>query len=123
MILVDTSVWVDHLRSGNRHLAALLGEGRVLCHAMVIGELACGRLARRADILRWLSELPRAREASHAEVLRLIGQRQLMGRSIGFVDAHLLAAVLLTAPARLWTNDRRLHRVARELGVASGADE
>ncbi len=117
MILADTSVWVDHLRAGNVRLAALLEEGRVLCHSMVIGELACGRLARRAEILRWLRELPSAREASHGEVLRLIEQRRLMGRGIGYVDAHLLAASLLSAPARLWTHDRRLGRVAGELDV------
>jgi predicted nucleic acid-binding protein len=118
MILVDTSLWIDHLRGGNEKLKDLLGKGLVLSHSMVIGELACGHLDHRSSILRWLSELPRAREASHGEVLQLIEQRQLMNRGIGWVDAHLLAATLLSPSARLWTLDRRLAAVARELGVA-----
>jgi len=117
-VLVDTSVWVEHLRQGSERLETLLLEGQVLAHPMVIGELALGRLRHRRDILAWLDELPRAAVASHAEVLAFIERRSLMGRGIGYVDAHLLAATVLSAPARLWTLDRRLRAVGIELGCA-----
>ncbi len=118
-VLVDTSVWVELLRSGCEQLEVLLNRGRVMAHPMVIGELACGHLRRRNEILTWLSELPQATQASHDEVLELINNHKLMGRGIGYVDAHLLAATMLTAPARLWTMDRRLQMVAKEMGVAT----
>lgn len=117
-VLVDTSVWVEHLRSGSMPLAAMLTGEHVLTHPMIIGELACGHLKRRTEILTWLAELPRASIATHAEVLKLIDEQALMGRGIGYVDAHLLAATLLSAPARLWTLDRRLHALAEDLGLA-----
>lgn len=117
-VLVDTSVWVEHLRSGSMPLAAMLTGEQVLTHPMIIGELACGHLKRRTEILTWLAELPRASIATHAEVLKLIDEQALMGRGIGYVDAHLLAATLLSAPARLWTLDRRLHVLAEDLGLA-----
>jgi predicted nucleic acid-binding protein len=119
MILVDTSCWIEHLRLGNGRLQALLNRGRVLAHPMVVGELACGHLARRTELLRWLSDLPWARQATHGEVLRLIDRRQLFGRGLGYVDAHLLAATLITPHARLWTQDRRLGILALELGIAA----
>ncbi len=115
MVLVDTSVWIDHLGHGNATLASALEEGSVLTHPCVIGELACGNLRRRADILRLLSKLPQAPVASNAEVLEFIERRKLMARGIGFVDAHLLASVTLAGTAKLLTSDRRLAAVAAHL--------
>lgn len=118
MILVDTSVWVDHLRTGSKGLAALLDAGTVLTHPFVVGELALGNLRQRETILDALSGLPFASVATDAEVLRFIERHALFGRGIGYVDAHLLAAVRLTAGAALWTNDKRLRSVADHLGLA-----
>jgi predicted nucleic acid-binding protein len=115
VILVDTSVWVDHLRSGDAELADALADGEVLIHPFVVGELACGNIAKRGEILELLEQLPSAREATHEEVIALIGRRRLTGRDIGYVDAHLLAAALLTPSTRLWTRDKRLARIAAEL--------
>jgi predicted nucleic acid-binding protein len=115
VILVDTSVWIDHLRSSDANLASALADGEVLIHPFVVGELACGNISRRAEILALLVALPSAREATHDEVIALIGRRKLMGRGIGYVDAHLLAAALLTPGATLWTHDRRLASIAAEL--------
>jgi predicted nucleic acid-binding protein len=117
VILVDTSVWVEHLRRGLPRLATLLQEGEVLIHPWVIGELACGNLRNRSQVLDLLQGLPEAPLASDAEVLLLIERDRLMGRGIGYVDAHLLAAARLSA-CRLWTQDRRLAAVAEEQGVA-----
>lgn len=118
MILVDTSVWVDHLRAGDKALAALLDRGAVLAHPFVVGELALGNLRQREIILNALADLPRASAATDLEVLHFIDRHVLFGRGVGYVDAHLLAAVHLTAGAELWTKDKRLHGVAVELGVA-----
>ena len=118
MILVDTSIWVDHLRSGNNALADALRAGRVLAHPFVVGELACGNLKNRREVLELLSRLPPAPTATHAEALGLIERRALMGRGIGLIDVHLLASVALAAPARLWTRDSRLAAVADELDLA-----
>lgn len=117
MILVDTSVWVDHLRHGNARLAALLDEVQVTTHPFVVGELACGNLGNRAEILFLLQNLPRAPAAADDEVLHFIDQRRLMGRGIGYIDAHLLAATALAGLDRLWTLDRRLATLADELGL------
>ena len=119
MILVDTSVWVDHLRASNERLAALLGSGEVLGHPFVMGELILGNLRQRDPVLRALRRLPRATLAGDEDVLHLIDRHALFGRGIGYVDAHLLAAVRLTAGSRLWTHDRRLEAVAAELGLAA----
>lgn len=116
MILADTSVWIDHLRRGNAHLTETLGAGDVLCHPFVSGELACGSLKRRAVILALLDELPQATMAGHAEVLAMIGARNLMGRGMGFIDMHLLASAMLDG-AILFTLDKRLAHTARALGV------
>ena len=116
MILVDTSVWVEHLRRGVPRLATLLQEGEVLIHPWVIGELACGHLRNRADVLELLQGLPAAVVASDQEVLLLIERERLMGRGIGYVDAHLLASARLSH-CRLWTQDRRLAAVAQEQGL------
>jgi predicted nucleic acid-binding protein len=118
VILVDTSVWVDHLRASHTALAALLDAGMVLAHPFVIGELALGNLRQRDIVLSALSDLSTATVATDTEVLHFIDQHALFGRGIGYVDAHLLAAVQLTPGAGLWTNDRRLHAVAVQLELA-----
>ena len=117
MILVDTSVWIDHLRDGDRVLGELLDRAAVLGHAFVLGELACGNLRRRDAILALLADLPLAVPAADREVLTMIQHHRLMGRGIGYIDAHLLASTLLTRGSRLWTRDRQLSEVARALGV------
>lgn len=119
MILVDTSVWIDHFRGGDPDLASLLRDGRVLIHPWVTGELALGQLSRRSEILGLLRNLPQAKVATDAEVLTLIDNDQLFGLGIGYVGAHLLAATILTTGARLWTRDRRLAAVAAQQGLAS----
>lgn len=119
MILVDTSVWIDHLRQSDRHLQELLSGFEILSHPMVIGELACGHLAHRDRVLAALSDLPSAREASHTEVLLLIDRHGLAGTGLGYLDAHLVTSTLITPGARLWTLDKVLDRVARQLGVSA----
>jgi len=116
IILVDTSVWVDLWRRGNAQLARLLEQDRVVVHPFVLGELALGRLTRRADVLRDLQALQAPRVAEHAEVLALIDRVPLWGRGIGWVDAHLLASALLDRLS-VWTLDRRLAGAATALGV------
>jgi hypothetical protein len=118
MILVDTSVWVDHLRSGDDELATLLNSGQVLMHPFVLGELACGNLRQRAEVLSLLQNLPQATVAQEEEVLFYIERHELMGRGIGYVDAHLMAAVALDGGARLWTRDKRLHMLTDNQGMA-----
>ncbi len=118
MILVDTSVWVAHLRANDDVLAGLLDGGMVLAHPFVIGELALGNMRQRATVLSALSDLPRSIVATDAEVLHFIDRNRLFGRGVGYVDSHLLAAARLTAGAELWTRDKRLHGVAVQLGLA-----
>jgi predicted nucleic acid-binding protein len=118
VILVDTSVWVDHLRASDKVLAGLLDTGMVLTHPFVIGELALGNLRQRELILGTMSRLPQASVVTDAEVLHFIDRHALFGRGVGYVDIHLLAAVRLTAGASLWTHDKRLHGVADQLGLA-----
>lgn len=117
MILVDTSVWVDHLRKSDRGLAELLTVSNVLMHPFVIGELACGNLRNRDQILALLKDLPRAGVATDDEVLFFIERNTLMGRGLGFVDVHLLASVALHGTARIWTRDKRLRAAADLLGL------
>ncbi len=117
MILVDTSAWIDHLRVGDEELARRLDSIQVLSHPFVVGELACGNLHNRNEVLTLLGNLPQVTVATDAEVLFFIEQHRLMGRGIGYIDAHLLAAVSLTSPAWLWTRDKRLGSVAAELGL------
>jgi predicted nucleic acid-binding protein len=120
MILVDTSVWVDHLRKGNSELTALLERGAVLMHPFVLGELACGNLgSRRTQILHLLADLPRVTVATDQEVIGFIERHSLMGRGIGHVDAHLLAATALQGGSRLWTRDKRLMAIAEDMGLGS----
>lgn len=117
MVLVDTSVWIAHFREGQPVLVDLLSDGLVVMHAFVSGELACGNLKRRAEILSHLRALPAAKQASDLEVMRLVEERRLWGRGLGWIDAHLLAAALLSN-CRFWTLDRRLRTAASELGLS-----
>jgi predicted nucleic acid-binding protein len=118
LILTDTSVWVDHLRKGDHRLAGLLEDSRVLTHPFIVGELALGNLANRRNVLGLLQNLPRVNVASDREVMQLIEYRHLAGRGIGWVDAHLLAALLLSEPAGFLTRDRKLAGLADELRIA-----
>lgn len=117
MILVDTSVWIQHLRRGHDRLADLLNQGQVVCHPFVIGEIALGALTRRSAVLLPLAELPVVRLVGHDDALAFVEQRELGGCGIGWVDVHLLASALLER-TWLWTFDQRLGKVARELDVA-----
>ena len=121
MILVDTSVWIDHFRSGVDALANALESDKVMTHPSVVGELACGHLHNRAEVLRLLDELPQAPVGNELAVRVFIERHRLMGRGIGYIDAHLLAAATLAAGGVLWTRDKRLASVAAELHV--GANE
>jgi predicted nucleic acid-binding protein len=116
IVLVDTSVWVEFWRRGNARLAQLLEQDRVVVHPFVLGELALGRLARRADVLRDLQALESPRVAEPGEVLALIDRTPLWGRGIGWVDAHLVASALLDR-LHLWTLDQRLASIGASLGV------
>jgi len=118
MILVDTSVWIDHLRVREPELEKLLEAGRVLIHPFIIGELACGNMKHRETFLSLLQNLPMAIIATDDESLLYIEKNELMGRGIGDIDVHLLAAVALTGATGLWTRDKRLHSVAELLGKA-----
>lgn len=115
-MIVDTSVWVDHFRRGNRRLMGYLGRGIVHIHPFIIGELACGNLGNREELLSLLRSLPLAQMADDGEAHQLLSNARLHGRGIGWVDVHLLASALLSATS-LWTLDRRLGEVASELGL------
>lgn len=115
MILVDTSVWINHLRSSERHLEKLLIDGKVLCHTHVIGELACGNIKNRKEIISLLQALPMAPHIEFNEYLYFIDRNKLNGRGIGFVDIHLLASAQL-GQVKLWTVDKRLRTIAAEFG-------
>ena len=117
MILVDTSIWVDHLRLGDDVLMALLNSGSVLGHPWIVGEVALGNLAHRDDIIGLLQGLPQAAVASDSEIITLIQKECLFGTGIGYVDTQLLAATRLTSDARLWTRDKRLSAVTDRLKV------
>ena len=120
MILVDTSIWVDHLRDGDPALVTVLDQEQALAHPWVTGELALGRLRDRAGVLQLLDQLPQAVVATAAELLAFIEHNKLFGVGIGYVDAQLLANARLTEDAELWTRDWRLHAVADRLGLACG---
>jgi predicted nucleic acid-binding protein len=119
-VLVDTSVWIDHFRRGNAALAERLAAGDVWVHPFVIGELACGQLTRRSEILVLLEALPQVPLVEHPEVLAFVETNGLPGRGIGWIDAHLLASARL-ARIRLWTLDRRLAAIAGPLGLAGAS--
>ncbi len=118
MVLADSSVWIDHLRFAEPHLERLLLTGEVLGHPSVIGEVAKGSLQSRLQVLKELDRLPMAFVGSDEEVRRFVETYKLFGRGVGYVDAHLLAAVQLTPETVLWTRDKRLHELASELGLA-----
>ena len=118
MILVDTSVWIDHLRSADAGLVQLLTNGRVLGHPFVTGEVACGALQNRSAILSLMQDLPPAPVAADEEVLDFIARRNLGGRGIGYVDAHLLCAVVLSGSDQLWSRDKSLARIAEEFQLS-----
>ena len=116
MVLVDTSVWVSHLRDGNAELANLLNDGRVLCHPLIVGELACGNLKDRAVILSFLQLLPMSIQAEHDEVLSFIENNRLMGKGMGYVDVHLITSAVLTG-VPVWTLDKKLAQAADSLYI------
>ena len=116
MVLVDTSVWVVHLRNGNIGLETLLNEGHVVCHPFVVGELACGNLKNRAEILSLLQALPVATHVEHEEVMKFIEDHALMGKGLGYIDIHLIASAVLTE-IPLWTVDKKLSEVSSKLGI------
>lgn len=118
MILVDTSVWVDHLRVGDAALVVLLDQAKVVTHPFVIGEIACGSLRQRQSVLDLLADLPAAAVADGDEVRGFIERHVLHGKGIGYVDVHLLASVALTDGAQLWTRDKKLQAAAQALGRA-----
>ncbi|HVH80004.1 MAG TPA: type II toxin-antitoxin system VapC family toxin [Stellaceae bacterium] len=119
MTLVDSSVWIDHLRVRNEILSTLIRRKEVLTHPFVIGEIALGSLRSRLDVLAALDEMPRAPIADDQDVLHMIDHDRLFGSGIGYVDAHLIASTRLRRGARLWTRDRRLFAVANELGLGA----
>jgi predicted nucleic acid-binding protein len=118
VILVDTSVWIDHFRRSDARLVEALTAGGVLSHPHVVGELCLGDLKAREIVVAMLVNLPKAILASDEEVLGMIIARGLAGRGIGYTDTHLLASTMLTPGARLWTRDRRLEAVTHDMGVA-----
>jgi predicted nucleic acid-binding protein len=118
VILVDTSVWVDHLRRGDARLADLLERANVIMHPFVVGEIACGSVHDRVSILELLQDLPSVAVAEGDEVLGFIDRHRLHGKGVGYIDVHLLASVALTEGAKLWTRDKKLRLVAEMLGCA-----
>jgi len=116
MVLVDTSVWVSHLRNGNPILAKLLEGGDVVCHSFIIGELACGNLKNRAEILSLLKALPQAVKAGNEEVMQFIENNRLMGKGLGYVDIHLIASAILSQ-VTIWTLDKPLIKVSAYMRV------
>ncbi|MEW6003354.1 MAG: type II toxin-antitoxin system VapC family toxin [Nitrospirota bacterium] len=116
MVLVNTSVWVAHLRAGNIGLETVLNDGDVVCHPFIVGELACGNLANRSEILSLLQALPAAIHVEHEEVMRFIENYRLMGKGLGYIDMHLLASAKVTN-IPLWTLDKRLNDVSSTLGI------
>jgi predicted nucleic acid-binding protein len=116
MVLVDTSVWVSHLHYGNEELQKLLLAGEVLCHPFIVGELACGNLKNRHEILTYLQSLPMTILAEDEEVLKFIENNQLMGKGLGYIDVHLIASAVLTN-APLWTLDKTLNKFTEKIGI------
>jgi hypothetical protein len=117
MVLVDTSVWVTHLRTGTPRLETLLNNGEVLCHPFIIGELACGNLKNRTEILSLLQALPKTIQAGHEEVMQFIENYSLMGKGLGYIDIHLLASALLTN-VPVWTLDKKLSEMSSKIRLA-----
>lgn len=116
MLLVDTSVWVRHLREGDPGLEKLLNNGEVMCHPYIVGELACGNLKNRNEVISLLQLLPSAALVNHEEVLQFIEGNKLMGKGLGYIDVHLCASAVLTG-VQMWTYDRRLNETNEALGI------
>jgi len=114
VILVDTSVWINHLREGSHELRRLLTGGEVLCHPFIIGELACGTMKNRSEVLELLQALPYALVAEHDEVVKFVDDKKLYGHGLGWIDVHLLASASLSKVA-IWTTDRALKGAAVRL--------
>lgn len=123
MILIDTSVWVDHLRYGDPAMAAALKNGRVLMHAFVLGELACGNIVDRVEKLGLLGDLPVVPTATDHQVLDMIERYALMRRGVGYIDVHLLTSTALAGNVRMWTRDKKLAVAASELGLLAVEEE
>jgi len=117
VVLVDTSVWVKHLRENDHTLAELLEQGEVACHPFIIGELACGGIKNRHEIIGLLNDLPATVLIDHDEIMEFVEYRKLMNRGIGYVDVHLLASALIS-DTLLWTLDKALRKVGSELSIA-----
>ena len=117
MVLVDTSIWISHLREGNSHLEVLLNSGDVLCHPFIIGELACGTLKNRDELLSLFNSLPIARIVEHDEVLKFIEKRNLMSMGLGYIDVHLLASALLS-DSPIWSLDKKLNKIAHDMNIS-----
>lgn len=118
MILVDASIWIDHLHRPEATLVEALGSSHVAQHPMIIGELALGSITDRAVVLDLMNHLPRVQQATHDEVMGFVDERGLYGQGLSLVDAHLLAAVILTPGTWLWTRDKRLRHAAATMGIA-----
>lgn len=116
MVLVDTSVWIEHFRQGHSHLQVLLHQGEVSCHPFIIGELACGTLGNRQKIISLLQALPQAQTAEHEEIMKFITAHHLYGKGLGYIDIHLMAAASLEQ-IPLWTLDKKLNSVAQKHGL------
>jgi hypothetical protein len=117
LVLVDTSVWVSHLREGNQELELLLNNGDVMCHPFIVGELACGNINNRAEILSLLQLLPMAVQVENEEVLHFIETNTLMGKGLGYVDMHLTASAMLSE-VPIWTLDKNLARINEKLSIS-----
>ena len=116
MVLVDTSIWIDHFKNGNNQLIKLLDNGEVFCHPLIIGELACGNISNRSEIISLLQSLPMLDVVGQEELLFFIEKNQIMGTGLGFVDAHLIATAIL-AGIPLWTEDKKLKQVCSLLSI------
>lgn len=115
-ILADTSVWIRHLREGDKNLVRLLEQGLVVCHPFIIGELACGGIKNRHEIISLLNDLPSTDILDHYDIMKFIEYRKIMNKGIGYVDVHLLASALVSETP-LWTFDKALKKVANQLSI------
>ncbi|MBN1832859.1 MAG: PIN domain-containing protein [Deltaproteobacteria bacterium] len=115
-ILVDTSIWIKHLREGEKRLAQLLEQGLVACHPFIIGELACGGMKNRHEIMSLLNDLPTTEILDNDDIMEFIEYRKMMNKGIGYIDVHLLASALISETP-LWTFDKALEKVAKRLSI------
>ena len=116
MVLVDTSVWIDHFRNGNDQLTGLLNNGEVFCHQFIIGEIACGNLKNRSEILNSLKMLPHSLNVHHEEIMLFIENNKIMGQGLGYIDIALLVSSILTS-IPIWTLDKRLYKIVKKLNI------